>query len=251
MKTLAYIVLGFVIACAFGAVRGFASRAGNKVDRTPTEVLVAAQDVPEGSVVAKTRTLTLPANWVTESMIRESDWARVSTRALSSPVVEGDVLTWQLFAPTDRFEATKACVLAIHSGLEDAVAERIATELRELQPAELELTPPPDSPRGGTVRVLVASVDLKAGTTIGPASLRAVDFPVAFQSESLIPESESEAVIGATTVAELQAGDVVWWQHLQRREVLGPNTCVAKLEAVREEYAAKNAAAFELRGATP
>jgi Flp pilus assembly protein CpaB len=255
MKTLAFIVLGIVLACGLGAMAGLASRLSDPVDRSPTDVLIAAKETKEGEPVAQTRSFTMPANLVTESMIRASDWPKVSKRPVNAPVLEGDLLTWQLFAPTARFEATKRCVLANHSKLEEAVTGQFATELRAMEPAALELTPPPAAPKGATVRVLVAAANLKQGTALEAKSLEAVELPVAFFTESLIQESEREAVTGATVVTAIQAGDVVWWQHLQRGDVLGPNVCVSRLEATtaraRKEYAEKSVATFELQGATP
>lgn len=253
MKTFAFISLGFFLACAVGAVAGFTSKMNNPVDRTPTDLIIATKDTPEGESVAQTRTFTLPANMVSESMIRASDWPKVSKRKTNWPVLEGDVLTWQHFAPTERYEATKQCVLELHSGLEAAVTECIATELQAMQPVELKVEDPPQPRKAATVRVMIAAGDLKQGITIGPTSLKSVELPIAFFTESLIQASDGDSVIGAVTATELQAGDVVWWQHLQREGVLGTNACVAKLEAatkrVREEYSQKNAAAFQ--GVTP
>ena len=253
MKTAGFIALGFFLACALGAASGLVTRsAQGAVDLTPTEVIVAATDLSEGALLAdgNTRRLTVPAAYVTDSMIREADLVKLKGRALSFPMSSGDVLTWQHFAPIARFRALERCVLAAHAGVEAAAEERLTQELESLQLAELAPAAPPTPPPGKTVRVVAAAKKLTPDTELTDASLRIVEVPAYMFTESLIIESEKDSLLGARVVEAVQDGDMLNWPLLRRDSVLGANGCVAKLTDAAHEakaaFAQKSASTFEL-----
>lgn len=249
MKTAAFIGLGVVLACVIGALHGLATVRATSVDDTPVEIMVAERDVEAGAVVTSVRAVVLPGTWVTESMIRASEWPRVQRRPLSFALVRGDALTWQHFARAERVRATDQCVRSLNRAVEDAVKQRLDAELAAMEVPALVPTPTRRPPAGQTVRVLVAASDLRAGAKLEASSLRAIDLPGALLTESLVLEQERESIIDATLDSEVQAGDVIWWQMLRRDEVLGANTCTAKLSAlarqVRQEQSARLVATFK------
>lgn len=253
MKTFGFICLGFFIACALGAASGLVARAAKgEVDLTPTEVMVAASDVSEGVALADEhmRLFTVPAAYVTESMVRATDWPRLTGRSVTTPLESGDALTWQHFARTDRVDAVADCVQTLHPGVEAAADERMTSELAAMTFAELETSAPAVTPRGKTVRVIAAASDLPENSELTATSLRVVDVPVFMFTESLIAERDLGAVSGAKVVTSLLAGDLLTWPALRRDEVVGANTCIARLTDASHEakvaFVKQAVATFEL-----
>jgi Flp pilus assembly protein CpaB len=254
MRTFAFIVLGFVIACVVGAIRGFSTRVPKTADLTPTPIAVFARDVGEGEAVTAdaVRIVDVPATYLTESNLRAADWERMKGRTITFPALTGDAVTWQHFARVDRMRATQACALALHEGVEAAASARITNELESMQIAQLSLEAPPPPPPGDTVRVVGLAKDLHAGDELTVASLRIVDVPRAFVTESQVLEREQGAVLGAKVVSEILENDMLTWSLLRRDSVVGTNTCFAQLSnaahEARLEFAKKAVTTFEVGG---
>lgn len=257
MKTVLFIALGVLISCALGAGAGFATRTKKPpLDLTPTTIVIGAQDTEADAPLTadRTRELTVAAAYVTESMIRPADLAKVAGRKLTFPLNEADVLTWQHFARLDRQRALEKCVLSFHAGTEAAAEERVTSELASMVVPELAVTPPPPLPPGDTVRIVAAALDLKEGTALSTASLQIIEVPVSIFTDSLILEADQGLIINAKVVSEVLAGDMLNWPLLRREGVVGVNTCVAQLDAAahtaRDEFAKKSASTFD-PGTTP
>jgi Flp pilus assembly protein CpaB len=216
-------------------------------------IVVAAQDVRMGETISfdVLSQRSIPARFITDSMVPPADVMLVINRPINMPLQAGDALLWPVFVDTSAPDACfKAIVAKVNAAGEAArhgalarFEERIEGPLPKPEPV-----PELKADASGEVSIVVLTAEVPAGEVIDESMLAAGKFPSNLVTASFVPAERLRDVVGTRTVVPLQPKDALMWQMLDNaRQPRRTISCAleaataldeARARAIREETAA-------------
>ncbi|MBN1208104.1 MAG: hypothetical protein JXB05_24785 [Myxococcaceae bacterium] len=217
-------------------------------------VVVAAEDIPAGKpitygIIAQR---SIPAWFVTGSMVPPADAAAVINRPANVTLHAGDALRWTMFAdhsaPDACFRAIVAKVNAAGEAARDGAISRFESRMGAPLP---EPEPPrlPKSDSSGEVPVIVLTAEVREGTVLEESMLAVGKLPRLLVTASFIPADRLRDAVGARTLVPLQPRDALMWQMLDdaerpRRAASCVAEATAALDEARHRVTSEETAAF-------
>lgn len=248
---------GLALASA-GVVAFTFVNVSRKVDEARKEwelkpIVVAARDIRMGETLTfdLLSQRSIPARFVTDSMVLPADVMLVINRPASMPLQAGDALLWAVLADTSAPDACfKAIIAKVNAAGEAArdgalarFEERIGGPLPEPDPV-----PALKADASGEISIVVLTAEVPVGRVIDESMLAVGKFPGYLVTASFVPAERLRDVVGARAVVPLQPKDALMWQMLDNAErprrqmscVLEAGTALdeARARVIREETAA-------------
>lgn len=225
-----------------------------KKDWALIPVVVMSSDVSEGRALTfdYLTQRSIPARFVTGSMVRPNDVSFVIDRAPTIPLNAGEILLWSAFADNS---ATDACFAAIAPKVRAAgvsAREVAITRLEQGRGAPLpapEPLPVPQADASGNVSVVVFTAHVPEGKVLEESMLAVGQLPKEMVTASLVPADRLRDVIGTRLLVEVEPTDSLRWQMLDdaqrpRRSVSCSNEAAAAQQVARDRATREECAAF-------
>jgi Flp pilus assembly protein CpaB len=206
-----------------------------------TPVVVMAEDLRMGEPVIYDviSQRSIPAQFVTDSMVKPSDAPFVVGRPATMALQKGDVLLMGVFAD---HSAPDACFMAIAPKVnaagevarDEAISrfeERMGSPLPKPDPV-----PALKEDASGEYSLVVAKTDISEGTVIDESMLTVGKFPGLMVTASFVTAEQLRDLVGTRAVRPIQAKDALMWQLLDaaqrpRRVV----SCAIEANAAQDE----------------
>ncbi|PTL83580.1 SAF domain-containing protein [Vitiosangium sp. GDMCC 1.1324] len=211
----------------------------------PKPVVALSADLPVGEPITL-ELLTqrsLPASFVTDSMVRPDDVHKLVGRPAPVSLQAGDVLLWGMFADHTTQDACFQAVVSKVNAAGDAARDGVLARFEERMGTPLPTPEPVPALTAyalGEVSVVVLKSKVPKGTVLDRSMLDVGMWPDALATASFVPAERLGDVIGARTVVELQPKDALMWQMLddaeQPRRVA---SCVSEANGAIDEARAR------------
>jgi Flp pilus assembly protein CpaB len=240
---------GLVLASTFIAVAAFVKVSplleGVRKEWALTPIVVMARDVGVGEPITgdAIRSRSLPARFITDSMVLPNDVHQVVNRPSPLPLKAGDVLLWGMFADHSAQDACFTAIVAKVNAAGDAARDGVLSRFEERMGVPLPTPEPGPSLKAdasGEVSIVVLKAEVPEGTVLDESMLAVGKLPGALATASLVPAEQLRDVIGTRAVVPLQPKDALMWQMLddaeQPRRVGG---CVLEVDGAMTEARAR------------
>lgn len=230
-----------------GAIRARITGGGAPNPDGSKKILAISAARLERGAVLKLEDLTArvePVSLVTDASVSEADLQFVVGKAITSPLIRGNQLTWTAFADRKANAEVMRCADSVEKNYEAFLLTKAREQLKSrafdaLAEDSIVAPLPPPEKDATEFAVVVAARDVPEYSTLKAEDLVVRRIPAGLFTPSMVLEPDRMSLVGASVLVPLQEGDLLLWQFL--RNPVAPRSARTCARAIHE-LTAKSAA---------